>query len=284
MTEQPFSVEKIHDGVYMLRELFYESMNQANLWLVQGSSSDLVIDTGIGLWDLPGFLEQQGLIGDKPVQAVATHMHYDHSGGLHQFEKFSVHSLEADAIRKGNNYDIARVFLKGDVIAVPPSKGWKISDYRVKAAEPSIALEEGHVFDLGDRSLRVLHLPGHTPGSIGLIDERARILFTGDTVYDTYPLIDWLPQSDVNAYVQSCRRLQALSNHVDLVCPGHCDYFDGKRLHSLTSDYISKAGVCHKMFTTVMKGVSYVILKAKNSDNIPAQCCFHACCCCCCFV
>ena len=46
-------------------------------------------------------------------------------------------------------------------------------------------VEEGHVFDLGDRSLRVVHLPGHTPGSIGLIDERARILFTGDVMYES---------------------------------------------------------------------------------------------------
>ena len=63
-----------------------------------------MIDTGLGLWDLPGFLKQQTLIGDKPVTAVATHIHFDHSGGLHQFENFAIHSLEAEAIRKGDNY------------------------------------------------------------------------------------------------------------------------------------------------------------------------------------
>ena len=158
MDEQPFSDKKVHDGVFMIREVFFEALfnNQANIWLVQGASTDLVIDTGIGLWDLPGFLRQQGLVGEKPVQAVATHMHYDHSGGLHQFEKFSIHCLEADAIRNGNQYDMARFFLRNADIAVPPSEGWKFSDYRVKAAKPSTVLEEGHVFDLGDRSLRVL--------------------------------------------------------------------------------------------------------------------------------
>ena len=283
MDEQPFSVKKVHDGVFMLREVFFEALNQANIWLVQGSSSDLVIDTGIGLWDLQGFLRQQGLIGEKPVQAVATHMHYDHSGGLHQFEKFSIHYLEADAIRNGNQYDMARFFLRNADIAVPPSEGWKFSDYRVKAAEPSTVLEEGHVFDLGNRSLRVLHFPGHTAGSIGLIDEKARILFSGDTVYESNPLIDFLPTSDVNSFVQSCRRLQNLSNHVDVVFPGHGDSFDSRRLHELASDYISNAGPCHKFFTTFMKGVIYVILKAKTSGDIPANCCFHSCCCCCCF-
>lgn len=67
MAEQPFAIGKVHDGVYLLRERFYDSPNQANIWLVQGSSKDLVIDTGLGIWNLPGFLEQQGLIGPKPV-------------------------------------------------------------------------------------------------------------------------------------------------------------------------------------------------------------------------
>ena len=137
----------------------------------------------MGIWNLPGFLEQQGLIGPKPVQAVATHIHFDHSGGLHQFEKFSIHSLEAEAIRQGDNFVTSTLFFSASEIAVPPYQGWKISDYRVKAAEPYTVVEEGHVFDLGDRSLRVVHLPGHTPGSIGLIDERVRILFTGDVMY-----------------------------------------------------------------------------------------------------
>ena len=70
----------------------------------------------------------------------------------------------------------------------------------------------------------------------------------------------------------------------DVVFPGHGDPFDSKRLHELASDYISKAGPCHKIFTTLMKGLMYMILKAKTSRNIPANCCFHACCCCCCFM
>ena len=282
MAEQPFAIEKVHDGVYLLRERFYDSPNQANIWLVQGSSKDLVIDTGLGIWNLPGFLEQQGLIGPKPVQAVATHIHFDHSGGLHQFEKFSLHSLEAEAIRQGDNFVTSTLFFSASEIAVPPYKGWKISEYRVKAAEPYTVVEEGHVFDLGDRNLRVVHLPGHTPGSIGLIDERARILFTGDVMYESDALIDWLPQSNIDTYVQSCRRPQDLSSHVDCVFPGHSVMFDGRRLHFLASEYISRAGACHKVFTTLLKGVSYMVLKAKHSANIPANCCYYACCCCCC--
>lgn len=282
--ETMFSVDIVHDGIFMCREKYYNSSNRANIWLVQGSTMDLIVDTGLGIWDLPGFLQKQGLIGEKPVQVVATHLHFDHSGGLHQFEKFAIHSLEADAIRKGDNFQTVTIFLSSAEISRSPYDGWSLDAYKVKPAEPFTVLEEDYVFDLGNRRFRVLHLPGHTPGSVGLIDEKAKVLFTGDVVYDMYPLIDWLPHSDLNTYVETCRKLQQLSSEVDVVFPGHADPFDGNRLHSLTSEYIARASTCrHKLFSTVMKGVANVILKAKHSGNIPAKCCYHACCCCCCF-
>ena len=286
MAQQPFSVKKVHDNVYRCREKFFESMNQANLWLVQGSTADLVIDTGIGLWDLPGFLEQQGLIGNKPVTAVATHIHFDHSGGLHQFENFAVHSLEANAIREGDNYETVTIFISKSEVSVPPYDGWSMHDYKVKSAEPTRVLEEGDVFDLGDRKLRVLHFPGHSRGSIGLIDEKARILFTGDTMYEQYggPLFDWLPYSDIPSYVQTCRRLQDLSSQVDNVFPGHYASFDGNRLRALATDYISRMGPCYKFASIFKKAFGIMVFKAKHSGNIPAKCCYHACCLCCCIV
>lgn len=122
MAEEPFSIQKVqgYDNVYLFRERFFDSPNQANIWLVKGTEKDLVIDTGIGLWNLPDFLKQQSLIGDKPVEAVATHVHFDHSGGLYQFEKFAIHSREAEAIRHGNNYETVSIFTTTAEISVPP--------------------------------------------------------------------------------------------------------------------------------------------------------------------
>ena len=190
MAEEMFSVDNVHEGIFLCREKYYESPNRANIWLVQGSSMDLIIDAGLGIWDLPGFLQKRGLIGEKRVEVVATHFHFDHSGGLHQFENFAIHKLEADVIRKGDNFQTVTIFLSSAEISRPPHEGWSLPDYRVKSAEPFAVLEEGYVFDLGNRNYRVLHLPGHTPGSVGLIDEKAKVLFTGDVVYDTQPLID----------------------------------------------------------------------------------------------
>ena len=53
-------------------------------------------------------------------------------------------------------------------------------------------VEEGHLFHLGDRQVEVLHLPGHSPGSLGLIDRESGVGATGDTLYHTsHGLIDW---------------------------------------------------------------------------------------------
>ena len=68
---------------------------------------DLVIDPGLGLWDLPSFLRLSGLCdGSKPVMAVATHVHFDHAGGLHQFAQVAVHELEATALGEGDDYEV----------------------------------------------------------------------------------------------------------------------------------------------------------------------------------
>lgn len=67
----------------------------------------------------------------------------------------------------------------------------------------------GDVINLGDRQLTVLHMPGHSRGSISLHDRENKLLFSGDVVYDG-SMIDWLPYSRVSDYIGSCERLVGL--------------------------------------------------------------------------
>lgn len=67
----------------------------------------------------------------------------------------------------------------------------------------------GDVINLGDRQLTVLHMPGHSRGSICLHDRENKLLFSGDVVYDG-AMIDWLPYSRVSDYIGSCERLVGL--------------------------------------------------------------------------
>jgi glyoxylase-like metal-dependent hydrolase (beta-lactamase superfamily II) len=97
-------------------------------------------------------------------------------------------------------------------------------------------LAEGDAVDLGDRRFAVLHLPGHSPGSIGLWEEEVGLLFSGDAIYDG-PLLDELPGSDVAAYVQTMRRLRELP--VSVVHAGHDPSFGGRRLREIAERYLA---------------------------------------------
>jgi glyoxylase-like metal-dependent hydrolase (beta-lactamase superfamily II) len=98
-------------------------------------------------------------------------------------------------------------------------------------------LEEGEIIDLGDRNFEVLHLPGHTPGSIGLYERASETLFSGDAIYDG-PLVDMLPESDIVAYAKTLKRLRELP--VRAVHGGHEPSFDGDRLIEIIDDYLNR--------------------------------------------
>ncbi|XP_009463144.1 PREDICTED: metallo-beta-lactamase domain-containing protein 2 [Nipponia nippon] len=124
----------------------------------------------------------------------------------------------------------------------------------------------GDVISLGDRQLTVMHMPGHSRGSICLHDKDRKILFSGDVVYDG-SMIDWLPYSRVSDYVVSCQRLMELVDRglVEKVLPGHFNIFGAERLYRLASNYISQAGVCHKVSTCAMRSIASIALRVTNS-------------------
>ncbi len=88
----------------------------------------------------------------------------------------------------------------------------------------------------GDRRLTVLHLPGHTPGEIGLWEEATRTLFSGDCVYESGILLDELPESNIPDYVRSMERLREVP--VRIVHGGHDDSFGRPRLLELIDGYV----------------------------------------------
>ncbi|XP_019387903.1 PREDICTED: metallo-beta-lactamase domain-containing protein 2 [Crocodylus porosus] len=276
-----FAHKALGGGIYWIQERFYESGNRANIWLVRGSQRDVVIDTGLGLRSLPDYLRAAGLLeagaddeaeaeamaggGRRPLLAVATHVHFDHAGGLHQFAEVAVHGAEAGALRRGDNYE-AVTWLSDREVVRPPGPGWSARSFRVPPVQPTHVLHEGDVISLGDRQLTVMHMPGHSRGSICLHDRDRKILFSGDVVYDG-SMIDWLPYSRVSDYVASCERLIELVDRglVEKVLPGHFNTFGAERLYRLASNYIEKAGVCHKVSTCAMRSIASLALRVTNS-------------------
>jgi hydroxyacylglutathione hydrolase len=81
-------------------------------------------------------------------------------------------------------------------------------------------LREGHVFDLGDRKLEVIEVPGHTHGSIVLLDKENKILFSGDNSNS----IVWLFLNEcypLEVYLESLEKVQKRVNDFNIIMPGH---------------------------------------------------------------
>jgi glyoxylase-like metal-dependent hydrolase (beta-lactamase superfamily II) len=137
-------------------------------------------------------------------------------------------------------YLAPRAQARGDLLldALPVAE-WKADDYRIQSTAPTRLLEEGDVIDLGDRALEVLHLPGHSPGGIGLWEASSGILFSGDAIYDG-PLLDMLPNSSVRDYIATMKRLRTLP--VAVVHGGHEPSFGRERMVTLADAYLSSRG------------------------------------------
>lgn len=254
MTELPiaerwFRVEPVAPGLTLLVEGHLDRFFESNVWHLRGRDRDLVVDAGNGIGDLRA--ELAPLVGDRSVVAVATHDHFDHAGGLVAFEERWCHAADADGIRSPDGLALRRQDFRPGledeirwfgyeppdlVVTALPHDGFDLVGWRTPGCEPTRLLEDGDVVDLGDRTFQVLHLPGHTPGSIGLWDERSGLLFTGDTA----ALDDPLYAEDEDAFRSSLRRLRDLP--AELVAPGHSRPFGRAELVALVDRELRTRG------------------------------------------
>ena len=243
--QQPwFHTHRVEDDLYCITEPYYTWENRANLWLVKGRDSDLLIDTGLGVSSLKLYLSE---LLDKPLKVVASHIHFDHSGGCHEFDQVFIHQNEHQALRSGEQQLILSApefgFVPDSDFDSIPYQGFSASDYEVKACPHARPIQHGDIIDLGNKAFEVMHLPGHSSGSIGLYNAKTQTLFSGDAVYDG-ELLDSLEDSVVVDYISSMEKLLQLE--ADEVRPGHYHSFDRRRLKELVTQYINekKAPIC----------------------------------------
>jgi glyoxylase-like metal-dependent hydrolase (beta-lactamase superfamily II) len=245
-----FEFERLSDDITRIWEPYAIRLMQCNIWHVRGRARDLLIDTGFGVASLHQAARH---LFDKALTAVATHSHVDHVGSFHEFADRIIHKAEAaDVEVQGENYSLYRAehapesiesleragYEVGPTfITAIPHAGFNMSVFTRPAAPATRTVDEGDVIDLGNRSFEVLHLPGHSPGSIGLWEADTGTLFSGDAIYDG-PLLDELPGSDIPIYIETMKRLEGLPARV--VHAGHDPSFDGRRLKQLARAYLDR--------------------------------------------
>jgi glyoxylase-like metal-dependent hydrolase (beta-lactamase superfamily II) len=211
-----FEVEAFPQSVYRIREPGLGPLDACQCWLIVGERAALLIDAGAGVAELAPVV---GALCPLPIVLLATHTHFDHIGGAHEFLDRRVHPLEVDILAAPTPQStLWQGWLTAASFARAPHPGYDFASYSVPPAPASGLVGDGEFIDIGGRRVEILHTPGHSPGLVCAFDRASGALFSSDALYDG-PMFFDLPGSDREAGARSILRLATLGAQV--VHPGH---------------------------------------------------------------
>lgn len=198
-----FTIGQIDGSAYILSE--YRHWEETHCYLLNGAERSLLIDTGLGVCNIYGEVAK---LTDRPVTAAATHIHWDHIGGHRYFPDFCAHRAELDWLNGA--FPLPEETVRAMVLdRCGPPEDFDIRTYSVFQGTPARLLEDGDELDLGGRTVRALHTPGHSPGHLCFWEEETGYLFTGDLAYLGTLFADY-PSTDPAAYLASLEKIAAL--------------------------------------------------------------------------
>lgn len=207
-----FTTDQIDKETYVISE--YRHWEETHCYLLNGSEHSLLIDTGLGICNIH---EQVIKLTNKPITAVATHIHWDHIGGHKYFPDFYSHEDELNWL--SGEFPLTIEQIRGmavDRCELP--EGYDVNKYEFFQGKPTKVLKGNEVINIGSRFVQIVHTPGHSPGHMCFWENERGYLFTGDLVYkDT--LFAYYPSTDPEAYLNSLERVSALP--VKQVFPAH---------------------------------------------------------------
>jgi len=234
-----FRVAPLEPGVWLVGE-----PGHVNSWLIRGEERTVLLDTGLGLADISAAVAT--VCPEEPL-VVNSHVHFDHVGGNELFAETAMHELGPEWVEAGcepgqllayrklapamlDAYerllaaDREEFFLIGpdEEMRPWPAAGIAERGWRIEPPPPTRLLVEGDEIDLGGRTLRVIHTPGHAPDHICLLDEAAGILWAQDQAYYG-PHLVYEPGADLADFVASTRRLaDELGGSLRTIYTAHC--------------------------------------------------------------
>lgn len=182
------NIVKISDHFWIIEE------NGVRLFLFEGDRRAMLIDTGFGTLQLHKMVTE---LTDLPVYVVNTHADKDHTGCNRDFKDIYMHPAEMDQYKN----------------KLP-------NGCRVEDVSP---LWEGDIIDLGFWKFEVILTPGHTPGSIMLLEREKRMLISGDTVQDG-DIYMFGAGRNIWAFQNSLKKLIDMSDTFDSIWPSHGSY------------------------------------------------------------
>ncbi|MEX0682550.1 MAG: MBL fold metallo-hydrolase [Dehalococcoidia bacterium] len=218
---------QITDHIHSIpaEQAFYTGPQSPNVFLVRDGGEGALIDSGFG--DEPSVKARLDFLKDhKDITVkyiVLTHHHFDHTSGAAQLREatgaaVALHPQEEKHLRDWQSEAPQDI----EVLAEMKELREKVEAFRKQAADadPKIMMNDGDEFNVGALTLRVVHTPGHTLGSVCIYMAQEKALFTGDTALGLGTVaISPPPHGDMSLYLESLERLKTLDNAVML--PGH---------------------------------------------------------------
>ncbi len=192
MSETNYEVIQIDEDTWSI-----EDGGIVRFFLLKGTEKALLIDSGMHVEQVKELakrlLKEAGAFaGTEPViELLNTHADGDHCFGNKEFDWFYLH--EAD----WPHYE--KQFGKGAEIR---------------------PVKEGDVIDLGDRPLEIIEIPGHTFGSIAILDVNRRVLYSGDSVQDGRIFL-FGAHRDLEAFPEALLKLDAMTDQFDAIYASH---------------------------------------------------------------
>lgn len=180
-----FNTREIEADIYLTTEDYYYAGNRSNIWLIRGTNRDVLIDTGLGVCNLKKHLQNLNLLSnDRECVVICTHSHFDHSGGAHHFDHVLIHEDDYQGLKNGDKSATLN-WSEPSHYRAQPYPDFESYLYGVPPTECT-PIPDGYRLNLGDENdqLEIMHVPGHTPGSILCYYPKKKALFTGDFVYE----------------------------------------------------------------------------------------------------
>lgn len=175
---------KINEDTYRIED------GMVRFFVLLGKEKALVIDTGMTTANAREIVEG---ITKLPLELLNTHADGDHTGGNAGFEWFYM-----------SPQDEERLHSKGRTGKIVPVK-------------------TGDIIELGERTLEVIDLPGHTPGSIAVLDYKNRVLISGDSIQDGN-IYMFGEGRNLEQYIESFKNLEPYKDKFDTIYPSHGNF------------------------------------------------------------
>ncbi len=188
-------------------------------YLIIGSNKALLFDTGMGMDHVLPVIKE---LTHLPIWVLNSHTHPDHIGGNYEFSHIMAMNTAYTHHSAANGYSHQQV--RDEVtpgsICLSRLPGFDTAHYYIHPFTVTRYINNGYIINLGNRQLKVIRTPGHTPDAICLYDEQARYLWTGDSFYHG-PIFLFDEATNLHDYGTSIALIARYACNATWVLPAH---------------------------------------------------------------